>query len=160
MFTKEESERLIGATVLDQDSDRIGEVRQVFVDEQTEAPVWVGVRLGVFGGEVLVPLEGSEWDEQSLHAAVSRSSARTAPEVDLDEPLTVQEHETVCRHYGIPTVLHPREDLDPDLFDGSRVSYSVQDGSTDDRSPREPLHESRDVSAVRSGSPQLVDSSR
>lgn len=160
MFTKEESERLIGATVLDQDSDRIGEVRQVFVDEQTEAPVWVGVRLGVFGGEVLVPLEGSEWDDQSLHAAVSRSSARTAPEVDLDEPLTVQEHETVCRHYGIPTVLHPREDMDPDLFDGSRVSYSVQDDDADESPSQEPLHESRDADAVRRSRAELVDSSR
>ncbi|MFD1720086.1 PRC-barrel domain-containing protein [Amnibacterium endophyticum] len=144
MLTARESGRLIGAIVLDQESDRIGEVRQVFVDEGTEAPTWVGVRLGVFGGEVLVPLAGADWDERALHAAVTRSSARTAPPVDLDAPLSIAEHELICRHYGIPTVRYPREDLDPDLFveDGT-ISYSVQDVDMvdDDRDETGSAHE-------------------
>lgn len=127
MITAEESQRLIGATVLGPESDRIGEVRQVFLDADTELPAWVGVRVGLFGGEVLVPLEGADWDERALHTPVTRSSAKASPEIDLDEPLSVEEHERLCRHYGIPSVRHPREHLDPAMFEDAAISYSVKD---------------------------------
>lgn len=126
MITTADAEHLIGAMALDPANDRIGEIRQVFLDADTDRPTWVGVRVGLMGTEVLVPLDGAAWDDRTLHAAVSRSSARDAPAVDLDEPLTDVEQERLLRHYGIPCVCTPRERFEV-LQDDEPLSYSVKD---------------------------------
>ena len=124
-------EDMIGADVLDRDDDRIGEVRQVFVDAESEQPTWVGVRVGLLGAEVLVPLDGADWDESTVRADVTRTCARSAPAVDLDEPLTEQGQDLLLRHYGIPHTCTPRSELDLSVFDGDAISYSVDDRADD-----------------------------
>lgn len=127
MITMQDAEHMIGAPVVDRANDRIGEVRQVFLDSTTEQPVWVGVRVGLLGAEVLVPLGGADWDEHALHAAVSRSVAKQAPSVDLDEPLTADEEDRLLWHYGIPCERRPRSEIDLSAYEDESVSYSVKD---------------------------------
>jgi hypothetical protein len=128
MITTEIIDRIIGADALDAQDDRIGEVGQVYVDEQTDRPTWVSVRLGLLSGaEVLVPLEDAEWDDRSLRVAVERSVVREAPRKEMDEPLTVGEEERLYTHYGMPTVRHPREDVDLITEPPEDVCYSVSD---------------------------------
>ena len=136
MITVDEAERLIGATALDREDGRIGEIQQVFLDSGTDAPTWVGVRVGLLGAEVLVPLDGADWDDHELRTVVSRSSARSAPEVDLDEPLTVEEQELLLTHYGIPCVRRPRADIDLSSFDCETLSYSVHEDDLEPASAR------------------------
>lgn len=130
MITTADVKTMIGATVLDRDDDRIGEIRQVFLEPESEKPTWVGVRIGLLGTEVLVPLEGADWTESALHADVSRSIARTAPAVDLDEPLSAEEEDRLLRHYGIPRSCPLREELDLAAYDDEPVSYSVSDAES------------------------------
>lgn len=128
MITTDVIESMIGADALDMQDDRIGEVSQVYVDEQTEHPTWVSVRLGLLSGaEVLVPLEDAEWDERSLHVAVERRVAREAPRKEMDEPLTVEEQDRLYTHYGIPAVQHPRSELGLLQVDQDEICYSVRD---------------------------------
>ncbi|WP_375407486.1 PRC-barrel domain-containing protein [uncultured Amnibacterium sp.] len=119
---------MIGADALDVQDDRIGEINQVYVDEQTDHPTWVSVRLGLMSGaEVLVPLENAEWDERSLHVAVERRVAREAPRKEMDEPLTLEEQDRLYTHYGIPAVQHPRSELGLMQVDQDEICYSVRD---------------------------------
>ena len=127
MITVEDMEQMIGAPAVDRSNDRIGEIRQVFLDPATEQPVWVGVRVGLLGAEVLVPLGGADWHEQALHTVVTRSVAKQAPTVDLDEPLTADEEERLLWHYGIPCERRPRSEIDLSAYDDESVSYSVKD---------------------------------
>lgn len=128
MITTEVIDHIIGADALDAQDDRIGEVGQVYVDEHTERPTWVSVRLGLLSGaEVLVPLEDAEWDDRSLHVAVERRVAREAPRKEMDEPLTVGEEERLFTHYGMPTVRHPREEVALLVSPPEDVCYSVKD---------------------------------
>lgn len=128
MITTETIDRMIGADALDAQDDRIGEVGQVYVDERSDRPTWVSVRLGLLSGaEVLVPLEDAEWDDRSLHLAVERSVARDAPRKEMDEPLTVGEEERLYTHYGMPTVRHQREDAELLTDPPEDVCYSVKD---------------------------------
>jgi hypothetical protein len=128
MITTDDIDRMIGADALDTQDDRIGEVSQVYVDEESASPTWVSVRLGLLSSaEVLVPLEDAEWDERSLHVAIDRRTAREAPRKEMDEPLTVQEEERLYTHYGIPTIRHPRSELGLMEVDAEDVCYSVQD---------------------------------
>lgn len=127
MITTQDAEQMIGATVVDPSNDRIGEIRQIFLDSATEEPIWVGVRVGLLGAEVLVPLGGADWDDHALHATVSRAVAKQAPTVDLDEPLTADEEDRLLWHYGIPCIRRPRGEIDETGDVGELVSYSVKD---------------------------------
>jgi hypothetical protein len=132
MITTDAIDRMIGADALDAQDDRIGEVGQIYVDEQTDRPTWVSVRLGLLSGaEVLVPLDDAEWDERSLRVAVDRQTAREAPRKEMDEPLTVGEEERLYTHYGIPTQRHCRSELGLMEVEPEDVSYSVRDESFD-----------------------------
>lgn len=128
MITTDHIDGMLGADALDLQDDRIGEVSQVYVDEESDRPTWVSVRLGLLSGaEVLVPLEDAEWDDRALHVAVERDVARDAPRKEMDEPLTVGEEERLYTHYGIPTIRHHRSEnelLETDIDD---VCYSVQE---------------------------------
>lgn len=136
MISTDAIDDMIGADALDAQDDRIGEVGQVYVDEHTERPTWVSVRLGLLSGaEVLVPLEDAEWDERTLHVAVERKVAREAPRKEMDEPLTVAEEERLYTHYGMPTVRHPREEADLLADPPKDVCYSVSDVPTIGRGP-------------------------
>ena len=58
MVTTEDIEQLIGAEVLDVDGDRIGQVRDVYLDDRTGQPSWVTVKTGWFGlRESFIPLD-------------------------------------------------------------------------------------------------------
>jgi hypothetical protein len=128
MITTDVIDRIIGADALDVQDDRIGEVSQIYIDELTDRPTWVSVRLGLLSGaEVLVPLENAEWDERSLHVDVERRIARDAPRKEMDEPLTVGEEERLYTHYGIPALRHPRAEAELLEADTSDVCYSVRD---------------------------------
>lgn len=127
MITTDVIDRMIGADALDASDDRIGEVGQVYVDEASERPTWVSVRLGLLSGaEVLVPLQDAEWDNGALHVAVDRQAAREAPRKEMDEPLTVGEEERLYTHYGIPAVRHCRSELGLMAVDADDVCYSVR----------------------------------
>jgi hypothetical protein len=143
MITTDAIDRMIGADALDTQDDRIGEVSQVYVDEQTERPTWASVRLGLLSGaEVLVPLQDAEWDDRSLHLAINRRTARDAPRKEMDEPLTVGEQERLYTHYGIPTQRHCRSELGLMEVAPDEVSYSVHDEGFDaaDRATVDRLH--------------------
>jgi hypothetical protein len=128
MITTDLIDRLIGADAVDQQDDRIGEISQVYVDEESASPTWVSVRLGLLSSaEVLVPLEDAKWDDRALHVAVERQTAREAPRKEMDEPLTVQEESRLYTHYGIPCIRHPRSELGVPQAEVEDVCYSIHD---------------------------------
>jgi len=120
-------DQLIGADAVDATDTRIGEISQVYLDSESERPTWVSVRLGLLSGdEVMVPLDGAEWDDRALHATVTREMAREAPRMEHDEPLTVRGQERLYTHYGIPAVRLPRAEVDLEV-DHDDVCYSVRE---------------------------------
>jgi hypothetical protein len=128
MITTDVIDSMIGAVAFDAQDDRVGEVSQVYVDEQSDRPTWASVRLSLLSGaEVLVPLEDAEWDDRALHLAVGRRTVRDAPRKEMDEPLTVGEEERLYTHYGIPTVRHCRSELGLMQVESSEISYSVRE---------------------------------
>lgn len=132
MITTDDVDRLVGADAVDASRDRIGEVSQVYVDAESDKPTWVSVRLGLLSGaEVLVPLEHADWDERTLHVAVSRDAAREAPQIEMDEPLTTQHQERLYSHYGIPSERHPRSDAGLLAVEDGDVCYSRRDVDAD-----------------------------
>lgn len=94
---------LYGREVYDRSGDKIGTVGQLYTDH-TGRPAWASVHTGLFGmNESLVPLNGADFQGDSLHVAYDKSTVKDAPNVDneADEPLTAEQVGQLYRHYDL-----------------------------------------------------------
>jgi len=93
---------IVGTTVTGSDG-KIGEVGQVFLDDQTAAPEWVTVRTGLFGTKVsLVPIaEATMSDDGGLTVPYSKSIVKDAPRIDVAGDLSPDEEANLYRYYGL-----------------------------------------------------------
>lgn len=91
---------LIGADVLDPDGEKIGTVGQVYLDPDTDRPLWATVKTGLFGSkESFVPLEGASYTDDRLHVEHSKEVVKHAPKIDADGALTHDEEDSLYAHY-------------------------------------------------------------
>ncbi|RRO15393.1 PRC-barrel domain containing protein [Saccharopolyspora rhizosphaerae] len=101
---------LIGTPVYDSSGNRVGRVGNVYVDDHTDQPEWVTVRIGLLGWrETFVPLDGATTAENRLELPVSRDQVRNAPRVEAEGGrLTDAEGRDLYAYYGL---------VDPDESD-------------------------------------------
>ena len=100
--TQAQVEALYDTEVRSVDGDRLGPVRQVYLDERTGAPTWVTVRTGWFHGrEHAVPLEGSEPTGHGIRVAVSGEEVREAPTMEEGERLDDAHLAELYGYYGL-----------------------------------------------------------
>jgi uncharacterized protein (TIGR02271 family) len=93
---------IVGATVHDTDGDKIGTVGQVYVDPDTEKPLWATVKTGLFGtSESFVPLQEATWDRESLTVGYDKAKVKDAPRVDADGALSEEEEDSLYSYYGL-----------------------------------------------------------
>ncbi|WP_375406626.1 DUF2382 domain-containing protein [uncultured Amnibacterium sp.] len=101
MIATQDIDALIGADAVDQDNDKIGTIGQVYVDSDSDRPVWVSVKSGLFGtSETLVPLDGADWDRAALHVAYSKNQVKDAPRIEPDGELSPAEQQRLYEYYG------------------------------------------------------------
>lgn len=99
----ERAQDLLGTSVFDRNGERIGTVGNVYVDDATEQPEWVTVRMGLLGTkEAFVPLEGASAERERLDVGVSRSRVRDAPRIAAEHGhLSEQEGRDLYHYYGV-----------------------------------------------------------
>jgi hypothetical protein len=101
-----------GRDVVTHDGERLGAVELIFLDEATEVPEWVLVRLGEEDPPAFVPLAGAKVEERAIRVEQDRERVAAAPRLDVDTTLTIAEVRQLYDHYGLayseqesPTVL-------------------------------------------------------
>lgn len=93
---------LFNATAYDKAGDKLGSVKEVFVDEQSGQPTFVEVNHGLFGmNSSLVPLRGHDFTGDELKLAFSKDRIENAPEFDSDKPLTPEAQADIFKHYDL-----------------------------------------------------------
>jgi sporulation protein YlmC with PRC-barrel domain len=92
-----------GRTVVDRDGERIGTLKEIYLDE-AERPGWGSIHTGLFGvRETLVPLSETHPEGDQLRVPYERDHVKDAPNVDPDVQLTADEQELLYRRYGFET---------------------------------------------------------
>ena len=92
-----------GRSVVGEDGERIGTVKDVYVDHRTGEPEWATVSSGLFGMKSrFVPLAGAAPVGEDVRVAVSGEQVKGAPGVDPDGELSAQEEQRLFEHYGVP----------------------------------------------------------
>jgi hypothetical protein len=91
-----------GRVMVDRDSDKIGEVVDIYVDNETDRPEWAVVRTGLFGlRSTFVPLAEAREVGDELQIPHQRLQVKQAPNIEPDGQLSAAEEAELYRHYGL-----------------------------------------------------------
>lgn len=101
-MSKKNIRDLSTATAYDSDNDKLGSVKEVYVNDGTGQPDFVEVGHGLFGmNSSLVPLRGHRLEGEELRLAFSKDRIKDAPNLDADAHLSGDQLDTLYRHYGL-----------------------------------------------------------
>ncbi|PZE65996.1 DUF2382 domain-containing protein [Curtobacterium sp. MCBD17_021] len=133
------------AKVIDPDGQKVGTVKQVYVDNTDGHPLFASVSTGLFGtSESFVPLEGADLTGDELRVAYDKDRIKDAPRIDADGDLSDDEQDRIFDHYGLgsgsstgtTTGTDTNDGIvgtDPDLTPSDPASAGGTTTATDDR---------------------------
>ncbi len=91
-----------GRVMVDRDSNKIGEVVDIYLDTETGRPEWAVVRTGLFGmRSTFVPLADAREVGDELQVPYQRVQVKEAPNIEPDGQLSEVEEAELYRHYGL-----------------------------------------------------------
>jgi PRC-barrel domain/Domain of unknown function (DUF2382) len=92
----------LGRVMIDRDSNKIGEVVDIYLDNETGQPEWAVVRTGLFGmRSTFVPLADAREVDDELQVPHRRLQVKEAPNIEPDGQLSEAEEAELYRHYGL-----------------------------------------------------------
>ena len=110
-----DTESWIGSTLIDGSRHRLGTIEEIYVDDESDLPLWMVVRIGRFRARhTFVPLAGATRSGDAVLTPYDRLQIEQAPDVDVDEEVPDEELRALYAHYGLPYGLPgdtPRESL-------------------------------------------------
>jgi len=113
-FTMDRLAQLRGETVYDNSGEKIGSVAEIFYDEDTNTPEWIGVGTGFFGTKrVLVPVQGAQVGDDGVRVAYSKSMVKDSPGIDGDE-IDEQSEAGLYGYYGVQASERRSDSMLPD----------------------------------------------
>ena len=90
-----------GAPVFDSTGEKIGKVEEIFYDEQSRRPEWIGIGTGFFSTKrVLVPVQGSSLQGDGICVGYDADNVKDSPDIDGDQ-LSPQAEQELYRYYGL-----------------------------------------------------------
>jgi len=90
-----------GQAVYDAAGDKIGSVEEIFYDNETRQPEWVGIGTGFLRTKrVLVPVAGASVSEDGITVRYDKDQVKDSPTIDGDEIDETTERE-LYRYYGM-----------------------------------------------------------
>ena len=114
----EELTAMRGASVYSADGEKIGKVEEVYVDEETGQPEWLGLGTGFFGTKrVLVPVQGAQSAEDGLRVPYDKEQVKETPDIDAEQ-ISQETEAQLYRHYGLQ---YSERRSDTGLPEGSRA---------------------------------------
>jgi hypothetical protein len=94
-------ERWRRAKLYDKTGDEIGEIDDVFVDEESDRPEWVQVKTGLLGrAERLIPILAFQRTEGGFIVPFTKEEVKDSPEID-EEVISLDEEKRLYSHYGV-----------------------------------------------------------
>ena len=119
MLSQQDARNLIGATAYSAEEDKIGDVGQVFLDDETGRPEFVTVRTGFFGtNETFMPVSEATVSGDRLTFPFSKEKVKDAPNVDVNGGHLDQGQEQRLYEYYDMGYTEPRNDTGPDAAGG------------------------------------------
>jgi hypothetical protein len=92
-----------GKDLIDSFGEKIGKLQDVYVDVETDEPMFGTVKEGLLGRHLtFVPLAGATFAPDSLQVAVSKDQVKSAPNIELrGDELSQADESTLYHHYEL-----------------------------------------------------------
>jgi uncharacterized protein (TIGR02271 family) len=101
MTISNDAQQFIGRTAVDTEGNKVGKIGQVYLDDQTNEPVWVTVSTGMFGTrQSFAPIYGSSLDGEDVRLAVTKDQIKDAPNVEDDAHISESEGNALYQYYS------------------------------------------------------------
>jgi hypothetical protein len=97
----EEARGWVGHRVDEFGGSSVAKVQSLYVDTESDEPVWVLAKLGRFGKVIAIPLLDCAAGVGHVWAPYPRDVLRGAPVVDPAKPLTREQELAICAYYGV-----------------------------------------------------------
>ena len=102
MATITEARELQGIKVLDRNDDKIGVVEEVFTDEVTGEPRFLGIGTGFLRMQkALVPIEGVQLRDDAAHVPYDKVMVKDSPQVSGDDLIDEAEALQLYEYYDL-----------------------------------------------------------
>jgi uncharacterized protein (TIGR02271 family) len=100
-ITMNELHEARGLPVYDSAGEKIGKVDEIFYDEQTSEPEWIGIGTGFFGTKrVLVPVQGATLTADGYTVPYEKDQVKDSPDIDADE-ISQKTEADLYSYYGL-----------------------------------------------------------
>src|SRR4051794_20989526 len=91
-----------GLEAIDRDGDKLGKIKEIFLDNDTDEPEWAVVGIGMLGRKVrFIPLRGATERDGFVRVDVEKERLEGAPQVDEDAELSADQERELYGHYGL-----------------------------------------------------------
>ena len=92
-----------GKDLVDRDGEKIGRLEDVYVDVETDEPMFGTVKEGLIGRHLtFVPLAGITIGPDNLQVGVSREQVKSAPNIELHgDELSADDESALYHHYEL-----------------------------------------------------------
>jgi uncharacterized protein (TIGR02271 family) len=92
-----------GRTAVGAQGEKLGEIADIYLDDQTNTPEWLALSTGLFGARVsFVPLQGATEEAGDVRVPFSKDQVKDAPNAEADGHLSMEEEARLYQHYGLP----------------------------------------------------------
>lgn len=90
-----------GCDVYASDGDKIGKVEEIYYDESTREPEWIGIGTGFLRMKrVVVPVQGANVRDGALYVPYAKDQVKDSPDIDDDE-ITTDTEQQLATYYGL-----------------------------------------------------------
>jgi sporulation protein YlmC with PRC-barrel domain len=91
---------LEGKNVCSVDGEKIGTVKEIFCDDTTRTPEWLGIGTGLLGtGEKVIPLEGASITGDTVIVNFDKETVKKEPKFDEQNGILTPESEKMLSSY-------------------------------------------------------------
>jgi uncharacterized protein (TIGR02271 family) len=97
-----------GQPVFDSQHEKIGKVEEIYLDDATQQPEWIGIGTGgVFGAKHhLVPVQGAMFEQDGIMVRYSKDQVKKTPDISGDE-ITRDQERKLYSAYGLQYTERP-----------------------------------------------------
>jgi uncharacterized protein (TIGR02271 family) len=103
MINQTEIDRMYDCDVVDEHGERIGSVKQVWLDDHDGRPLWASVHTGLLGlKETFVPIQNARMGKGRITVPVDKEKVKSAPSIDVrDDHMSDAQQEELYRYYNL-----------------------------------------------------------
>ncbi len=91
-----------GKPVFDKTGEKIGSIEDIYIDDQSREPEWVGLGTGFLGMKhAIVPVADASVRDDGIEVPYEKDMVKGAPDIADDEDISSEQESELAKYYGI-----------------------------------------------------------